>query len=104
MSKDQELSPELSPEEQRFLAEETTDTQVKDQASVVARIEAEKAKAEGWAESQERERAAWDQGAREVPSRTGTGGGGTGRGTVPGLRSVGTGRHRPDDTQVGSGA
>ena len=48
----------LSPEEQRFLDEETTNTQVKqDQASAAAMVEAEKAKAAEWAEIRERWRA-----------------------------------------------
>ena len=49
---------QLSPEEQRFLDEETTNTQVKqDQASAAAMVEAEKAKAAEWAEIRERWRA-----------------------------------------------
>ena len=42
---------QLSAEEQRFLAEETTDKQVvQDQASAEAMVEAERAKAAEWAE------------------------------------------------------
>ena len=45
---------QLSPEEQRFLAEETTNKQVvQDQAAAAAMVEAEKAKAAEWAEVRE---------------------------------------------------
>ena len=48
-------APDLSPEEQRFLDEETTNHQVvQDQASAAAMVEAEKAKAAEWAEVRER--------------------------------------------------
>ena len=48
------VNPQLSPEEQRFLAEETTNRQVvQDQASAAAMVEAEKAKAAEWAEVRE---------------------------------------------------
>ena len=45
---------QLSPEEQKFLAEEETNKQVvQDQASAAAMVEAEKAKAAEWAEVRE---------------------------------------------------
>ena len=45
---------QLSPEEQKFLAEETTNRQVvQDQASAAAMVEAEKAKAAEWVEVRE---------------------------------------------------
>ena len=45
---------QLSPEEQKFLAEETTNRQVvQDQASAAAMVEAERAKAAEWAEVRE---------------------------------------------------
>ena len=45
---------QLSPEEQKFLDEETTNKQVvQDQASAAAMVDAEKAKAAEWAEVRE---------------------------------------------------
>ena len=58
---------QLSPEEQRFLDEETTNTQVKqDQASIADLVEAEKAKAEGWAKSQEQRKLDEEYQARQT--------------------------------------
>ena len=54
---------QLSPEEQKFLAEETTNRQVvQDQASAAAMVEAEKAKAAEWAEIRKQ----WREDAEKV--------------------------------------
>ena len=52
------------PKNQRFLAEETTDTQVRTRHLMLPGSKRRKAKAEGWPECQEQERAAWEK-ARE---------------------------------------
>ena len=57
---------ELSPEEQRFLSEETTNRQVvQGQDAAAAMVEAEKAKAENWVKTQEELHEEWRQKRQE---------------------------------------
>ena len=71
VSRESPTASQLSPEEQKFLAEETTNRQVvQDQASAAAMVEAEKAKAAEWAmiraqwrEDAEKKRQEEEQGA-----------------------------------------
>ena len=96
------IASQLSPKEQKFLAEETTNRQVvQDQASAAAMVEAEKAKAAEWAEVREQWRVKAEkarqeekQGAEAKAAATGSGG------ALSCLRSVGTTARRagPDDT------
>ena len=89
---------QLSPEEQQFLDEETTNKQVvQDQASAADRMEAEKARAAEWAEVREQWRVDAEKARQEEEEGGRSESGGTGGGSLPCLRRVGTGWRRPDD-------